>query len=244
MLFRSLFELAHKGTIFLDEIGEIPIETQAQLLRVLQEKEIRKIGSEVTTPIDVRVIAATNKDLREEMKFKRFREDLYYRISVLNLIIPPLRDRKGDVELLGHYFFEKFLGVKSSRYKEDFKNIMEMVKNHEWYGNVRELENFVERISVLLRYHENPRDIERIIQNIKKNDLLNSENNKNKNDYEHNAKFNFNNNGKETDLEYWEINNILNALKENNLSIQDTADSLGMSRTTLWRKMKKYEIKL
>ena len=238
----GLFELAHRGTIFLDEIGEIPIETQAQLLRVLQEKEIRKIGSEVTTPIDVRVIAATNKDLKEEIRLNRFREDLYYRICVLNLTIPPLRDRKEDVELLSNFFFEKFLGAKNFRYQDDFKKIMEMVKDHEWHGNVRELENFVERISVLLQYHENPNNIEQIIKNYRKNNVLDSENENKKEEKENDVKVNQNKG--ENDFEQWEINKILNALKKNNLSIQNASDSLGISRTTLWRKMKKHGIKL
>ncbi|MDR7869214.1 MAG: sigma 54-interacting transcriptional regulator [Tissierellaceae bacterium] len=233
----GLFELAHKGTIFLDEIGEIPIEIQAQLLRVLQEKEIRKIGSGVTTPVDVRVIAATNRNLKEEIKLKRFREDLYYRICVLNLTIPPLRDRKGDVELLSNYFFERFLGIKGHKYQAGFSELMERVKDYDWRGNVRELENFVERICVFLQYHGNPNDIDRMIKNLMSNSSSEY------NDKEEDVKVEFDN--METmDLDQWEANKIIKALKENNLSIQKAAETLDISRTTLWRKMKKYNINL
>ncbi|HHX70404.1 MAG TPA: sigma 54-interacting transcriptional regulator [Gallicola sp.] len=234
----GLFELAHKGTIFLDEIGEIPVEIQAQLLRVLQEKQIRRIGSNVTIPIDVRVITATNRDLRQEVKMNRFREDLFYRICVLNLHVPPLRHRKGDIEILSKYFFERFLGEKSRRYKSGFNEIMKKVENHNWYGNVRELENFIERMSVLLKYHENPNEIEHLIGNLANENGVNNLYYKQSNPIEDNE------DNDEVDIEQWEINNILNALKENKLSIQNTADSLGISRTTLWRKMKKYDIKV
>lgn len=242
----GLFELAHKGTIFLDEIGEIPIEIQAQLLRVLQEKEIRKIGSGVTTPVDVRVIAATNRDLKEEIKLKRFREDLYYRICVLNLIIPPLRDRDGDVELLSDFLFEKYLGVKSGKYQKSFHEIMAKVKDYQWYGNIRELQNFVERICVFLQYHENPSDIGQLIDHLTiKTRLYDDHENVHNTSREDSKKDQHSlRNPTEVDLDQWEINNILNALKENNLSIQNAADSLGISRTTLWRKMKKYNINL
>ena len=154
-----------------------------------------------------------------------------------------MRDRKEDVELLSNFFFEKFLGAKNFRYQDDFKKIMEMVKDHEWHGNVRELENFVERISVLLQYHENPNNIERIIQNYRKINVLESENENKKKEDKNDVKVNLQNKG-ENDFEQWEINKILNALKKNNLSIQNASDSLGISRTTLWRKMKKHGIKL
>lgn len=224
----GLFEIAHKGTIFLDEIGEIPIETQAQLLRVIEEKEVRRVGSGINTPIDVRIIAATNKDLRAEINEKRFRRDLYYRISILNLLIPPLRDRKEDIMVLAKYFFERNLGIESPKYIKSFYNIMERTKDYRWDGNIRELKNFVERICVLLKYHKNQNYIEQLINEfLMDGDSIYSEQN-----YE------------DLDLNQWESENIIKVLKKNNLSIQKTAEQLGISRTTLWRKMKKYNINI
>lgn len=239
----GLFELAHKGTIFLDEIGEIPIEIQAQLLRVLQEKEIRRVGSGVKTPVDVRVIAATNKDLIEEINAKTFREDLYYRISVLNLFIPPLRERGDDTMMLSEFFFEKYLGSSEAQYIDSFYEIMNKVQDHKWYGNIRELQNFIERICVLMKYHGNSYNIEQLI-----NDFLTKNERGNKENIDHND------NGKKTTIEegkhkannlnQWEADKIMNALKNNDLSVQKAADELGISRTTLWRKMKSFNIKL
>ena len=166
----GLFELAHKGTIFLDEIGEIPIDIQAQLLRVLQEKEIRKVGSTVKMPVDVRVITATNRDLVADIKAKKFREDLYYRIGVLNLTIPPLRNRKEDVVILSKFFFKRSLGQDYVGYIDKFHEIINKVKNYKWYGNIRELENFIERITVLLKYYGNSYNFDQLIDKL----LINS----------------------------------------------------------------------
>lgn len=226
----GLFELAHKGTIFLDEIGEIPIETQAQLLRVLQEKEIRRIGAENITPIDVRVIAATNKDLKEEIAEKRFREDLFYRINVLNFTIPPLRFRKEDITILSSYFFEKNFGSNYLKYKDDFDKIMNKVQDYDWYGNIRELQSFAERICVLMKYKDDLYDSQKLL-----NELLGN----NSNDIKY-----IKDKNEDKDLSQWEYENIVNALKNNKLSVKKAADQLGISRTTLWRKMKQYEISL
>lgn len=240
----GLFELAHKGTIFLDEIGEIPIEIQAQLLRVLQEKEIRKLGSTVKMPVDVRVITATNRDLIEAIKAKTFREDLYYRIGVLNLSIPPLRERKGDINLLSKFFFERNLGENYNKYINNFYEIMNKVEGYRWYGNIRELQNFVERICVLQKYHGNLYNFDQMIS-----DFLskNEENFRNDARYEsesNNIKNTASINDRNNNLNKWEIDRIMNALKQNDLSVQKAADELGMSRTTLWRKMKKYNLNL
>ncbi|MGB4438406.1 MAG: sigma 54-interacting transcriptional regulator [Sedimentibacter sp.] len=233
----GLFELAHKGTIFLDEIGEIPVEIQAQLLRVLQEKEIRKVGSGVKTPVDVRVIAATNRNLIEGIASKTFREDLYYRISVLNLFIPPLRERGDDIKLLSKFFFEKYLGTSKTEYLDDFNDLMNKIQHHKWYGNIRELQNFIERICVLLKYHGNSYDFEKLINDfLIKGDIYsrNRDDNVEKETTE----------SKCINLNQWEADKIMNALKNNDLSMQKAAEELGISRTTLWRKMKCYNISI
>jgi transcriptional regulator with PAS, ATPase and Fis domain len=236
----GLFELAHRGTIFLDEIGEIPIEIQAQLLRVLQEKEIRKVGSTIRMPVDVRVITATNRDLKAAIKAKTFREDLYYRIGVLNLSIPPLRERRGDIILLSKYFFERNLGEKYVDYINIFYKIMNKVENYKWYGNIRELQNFVERICVLLNYHGNLYNFDQLIEDF----LIKKENSETEDNgvFENTIKSLSSTMG--TSLNSWEMERIMDALKKNDLSIQKAADELGMSRTTLWRKMKRYNLNI
>lgn len=138
------FELANKGVIFLDEIGDMPLYLQAKLLRVLQERKIVRIGSNQLIPIDVRVLAATNKDLREMIAEKKFREDLYYRLNVIPLEIAPLRERKEDIEQLTLHFAQRYAKL----FKKDFwkitDDVMERLKDYEWKGNVRELENVTE----------------------------------------------------------------------------------------------------
>lgn len=229
----GLFELAHKGTIFLDEIGEIPIETQAQLLRVLQEKEIRRIGSGTVTPIDVRVIAATNRDLKADILKKRFREDLYYRISVLNLEIPPLRERHGDLYVLSNEFFKEQCGKDYIKYERFFNDVIHRIKEYSWNGNVRELQNFVERAYVLMSNEENNIESIDMASYLLQNEFHESNNSK------QDLKQNDTNN-----LEEWECKKIIGALKDNDLHILKTAKSLQMSRTTLWRKIKQYNIKI
>lgn len=138
------FELANKGVIFLDEIGDMPLYLQVKLLRVLQEKTIVRIGSNKLVSLDLRVIAATNKDLKELVRKGKFREDLYYRLNVIPIEIPPLRERKGDLELLLNSLIDKYnIEFNKSVYLiED--NVLEILKKHKWYGNIRELENVVE----------------------------------------------------------------------------------------------------
>ncbi|MEG1796117.1 sigma 54-interacting transcriptional regulator [Clostridium sp.] len=144
----GLFELANNGTILLDEIGEIPLKLQSKLLRVLQEKEIKRIGGVSTINIDVRVIAATNLNLEEQVKKGNFREDLYYRLNVVPIVIPPLRDRKEDVSLLAYNFLEKFNKLYGKAKDFDITAI-EMLEGFNWPGNVRELENSIERLVVI-----------------------------------------------------------------------------------------------
>ena len=146
---RGRFQLADKGTLFIDEIGGVPLGTQVKLLRVLQEGEFQPVGSEENVKVDVRLIAATNKDLRAEVKKRRFREDLFYRVHVIPIFIPPLRARRGDIPVLAEHFLKKYsAGSGQPTFRFDVA-AMEALTRHNWPGNVRELENVVERITVL-----------------------------------------------------------------------------------------------
>jgi two-component system response regulator PilR (NtrC family) len=142
---RGLFEVASGGTIFLDEISEMSVSMQVKLLRVLQERSIRPVGGTQETPIDVRVIAATNKDLRQMVAANTFREDLYYRVSVIPIQVPPLRDRREDVELLASHFLKKYANAAQKSIVRIRPESLETLRNFDWPGNVRQLENTVER---------------------------------------------------------------------------------------------------
>ena len=147
----GIFELAHGGTIFLDEIGEIPEETQIQLLRVLQEKEVRRLSSDKVIPIDVRVICATNRNLALEVKERRFRMDLFFRINVLKLEIPPLRERKEDIPLLADHFLEEYCrGGRLAEVRARMHGLYPRMMEYSWPGNIRELQAVTERIAILL----------------------------------------------------------------------------------------------
>jgi DNA-binding NtrC family response regulator len=153
---KGYFELADRGTIFFDEIGTIGAETQAKLLRVIQEKEFMPLGSSETIRVDVRIIAATNSDLKRLVDEGRFREDLYYRLNVINIALPPLRERKEDIPLLVEHFFDrycrenaKFLGPDGRSVLRFEPEAVQLLMDHNWPGNVRELENAVERAVVL-----------------------------------------------------------------------------------------------
>jgi transcriptional regulator with GAF, ATPase, and Fis domain len=139
------FELANEGTLFLDEIGSMSLATQAKVLRVLQEREFERLGGSRTVKVDVRLIAATNANLEEAIRLGNFREDLYYRVNVVNLTIPPLRERKQDIVPLARYFINKF----SAELKKDLKgmtpSVVRALQRHTWPGNIRELENAIER---------------------------------------------------------------------------------------------------
>jgi formate hydrogenlyase transcriptional activator len=145
------FEIAHGGTIFLDEIGELPLDTQVKLLRVLQEREIEPVGSSQTRKVDVRVIAATNRDLAQEVEAGRFRKDLYFRLNVVPIAVPPLREREGDVELLALYFAERFARELGKHIERIAPESLARLCAYDWPGNVRELSNVVERAVVLAR---------------------------------------------------------------------------------------------
>ena len=146
---KGLFELADKGTIFFDEIGNVPLETQAKLLRVIQEREFMRLGGVDTIKVDVRIIAATNVDLRAVMEAGRFREDLFYRLNVIMVQLPPLRDRKDDIPLLVHHFLEKYGEESRKPGLVLTPPALDRLLAYHWPGNVRELENVIERAVVL-----------------------------------------------------------------------------------------------
>ena len=143
------FELADGGTVFLDEIGELDPSLQVKILRVIQEKEIERLGSVKSKKVDVRIVAATNRDLEEEVKKGNFREDLFYRLNVVPIYVPPLRERKEDILLLAEYFLKKFCDKNRRGAMELHPETKKILINYSWPGNVRELENLMERMTIL-----------------------------------------------------------------------------------------------
>jgi two-component system response regulator PilR (NtrC family) len=147
---KGLFDLADKGSIFFDEIGNVPLETQAKLLRVIQERDFMRLGGMETIKVDVRIIAATNVDLRRMMEEGRFREDLFYRLHVISIQLPPLRDRKDDIPLLTQHFLHKYGEENRKQGLELTAEALDLITAYDWPGNVRELENVIERAVVLV----------------------------------------------------------------------------------------------
>ncbi|MFQ9613841.1 MAG: sigma-54-dependent Fis family transcriptional regulator [Clostridium butyricum] len=230
------FEVANGGTIFLDEIGEMPLDMQVNLLRVLQESRVTRLGGSTEIPIDVRVIAATNKNLKEEVNKGNFREDLYYRLSVIPITLPPLRERKDDVQKLMEYF----LTIKSFKLNKPIPKINdELYSNllsYSWPGNIRQLENYIENIvnlegniSFNLWDEEPKKDFNN--ENIYKCNV-----NENNNQLCENENNNLN-------LNFLERKTIEKAILKFGNNMTKTAKELGISRNTLYLKIKKYGIK-
>ncbi|WHH60355.1 sigma 54-interacting transcriptional regulator [Petroclostridium sp. X23] len=222
----GLFELAHRGTIFLDEISELPLNLQAKLLRVLQEREIRRIGDDKVIPIDVRVISASNISLKEKVKNGDFRQDLLYRLDVLNFKIPPLRDREEDIIDIARYYIEKYCKETHKILPVMTKEATDVLKAYSWPGNIRELRNICERLMVLTDTNCIARedvaellDVDdaqvQIKQAITDNILEDSD-----------------------QLIDDEVKELLRLKKVKKRSKEDIAKALGISRTTLWRRLK------
>jgi DNA-binding NtrC family response regulator len=224
------FQIAHKGSIFLDEISNASPILQMKLLRILQEKEFEPVGGRDTVKVDVRVILATNTDLAEEVKEGRFREDLYYRINVVSLHLPPLRERIGDIPLLAEHFLRKYAEENGKKIEGVGDDTMEVLSRYSWPGNVRELENVIERAVVLTREERiTPPDLppniigegDGVIQAVTASDEIRP---------------------LKAALEEPERLIIENALRKMDGSRQKTAEALDINRTTLFNKMKKYEL--
>jgi transcriptional regulator with PAS, ATPase and Fis domain len=223
------FELADGGTLFLDEIGEMPLEQQKALLRVLDERWVSRIGGQDVIPVDVRIIAATNKDLEQEVKKSTFRQDLFYRLNVFAIKMVPLRERKDDIKLLANSFMEKF----DTRWShiEVPENVWQLLHNYDWPGNVRELQNILERALVLSDGHRLTLDLINLPQDSKP---------------PYNSKHNFLDNKQNpiiNNLQHYEAEMLRDILQRNNWNISKTSIELGVSRTTLYRKIGVYDLR-
>lgn len=218
------FEIADGGSIFLDEIGEMPLEMQVRLLRVIEEGVISRIGSSKQITANFRIIAATNKDLKEEVSRGNFRKDLFYRLNVLPIYLPPLRNRKEDIPLLVDYYMNK-ISKKLSRNKVQIdKDLMKKFLQYQWPGNIRELQNIIE---LMINTENVPKDI---LQQCKSNIVVE------KNTIEVSMKL------EDMKLENVEKNHIIKVLKSFSGNISLAANAMGIGRNTLYRKMKKYHI--
>ncbi|WML36062.1 sigma-54 dependent transcriptional regulator [Clostridium sp. OS1-26] len=219
------FELADGGTIFLDEIGDITPLMQVKLLRVLQEKEFERLGGTKTIKVDVRIIAATNKDLSEMVKKEKFRQDLYYRLNVVPIKLPPLRERKEDIPLLAEYFLLKSSSISGKSKKDMSQEAVERLMYYNWPGNIRELENVIERC-VVIKHGEliGLEDLPEYIINYKE-------------DKEERVSYKLN-----SAVDTAERETILKTLKECNGNKTKASEVLGISRRSLHRKIIKYNI--
>ena len=215
-------ELAEGGTLFLDEIGDMPIYLQSKLLHLIQEKEFERIGDIRTRKADVRIIAATNKDLKTLVEEGKFREDLYYRLKVIQLKVPPLRERKEDIPLLVNYFIDKFSNQYDRKIKGVSPNAMKLLLEYDYPGNIRELENIIERAVIIC-------DSNYIQENHISEDIKN---------YSKKQQTSF---SVYTDSKD-EVEKIIHVLKQTNGNKSLAAKILGMHRTTLWRKIKEYNL--
>ncbi len=223
------FAQAHQGSLFLDEIAEIPVTMQAKLLRALQEGEVQRVGSDQTIRVDVRIIAATNQDLSREVAEGRFREDLYYRLNVVNLNVPDLQDRIEDIPLLAQYFLSRYAEKNRKRVKGFSPLAMDMLLKYSWPGNVRELENAVERAVILLTgEYITERELPVGIASARGEALPS-------------AAAQSVSTGEQT-LDAIEKDAILKALAAADGNKSETARRLGINRKTLHQKLKKYEM--
>ncbi|MCD8739578.1 sigma-54 dependent transcriptional regulator [Mucilaginibacter roseus] len=216
---KGLFEEAQYGTIFLDEIGEMSLELQAKLLRVLESKTFIKVGDTQTTKVNVRILAATNRDLMKESEAGRFREDLYYRLSVFTITLPSLNERKGDIELLAKHYMEEFAAKINSRINKMDNQFVELLNSHHWKGNIRELKNCIERAVILA-------DSETLTPNQLPPDF----------------RFKNSSNSNALDLATIEKQHIFKVLQYTGGNKTEAARLLGIGLTTLYRKLEEYHL--
>ncbi|HOJ06521.1 MAG: sigma-54-dependent Fis family transcriptional regulator [Ignavibacteriota bacterium] len=217
---KGKFEMADRGTIFLDEIGSISPKMQVELLRVIEKKQFNRVGGNELIKSDFRVITATNEPLEELVKAGKFREDLYYRLNVFTIVIPPLRERRDDIPLLVNFFIKKFSTAMNKKVKTVSKEALDFLMNYNWPGNVRELENAIERAMVVGK--TNSIVVEDLPFHLSSNNLAL--------------------NGEIKSLASMERKFILNTLNENGWNISKAAQILEIDRVTLYNKINKYNL--
>ena len=222
---KGRFELANQGTLFIDEVAEMTMSAQVKLLRVLQEQEFERVGGDRTIKTDVRIVAATNKNLADQVKKGEFREDLYYRLNVIHVELPPLRDRREDIEPLANYFLGKYVKETGKKISQIAPKALASLIGYDWPGNVRELQNAIERAVVLCRNDViTPRELPRDVVGDSEICLTLPQQGGNLTEI----------------LEDLERQLIIQTLRQQGASQTKAADILGIARTTLRYKMEKY----
>lgn len=230
----GFFELAHGGTIFLDEIAEITPKLQCRLLRVLQEREVMRLGDDKIIPVNIRVIAATNKNLFQYVKENKFREDLYYRLDVLTVRLPTLNERKGDIGFLASIFIRNYSAQFNKPYMTITDKAKNTLENQVWHGNIRQLKNICQRLVLLNESQEI--DFNNVMDILSRQDSMTIPISK-----ENHIDHDIGNICFQDSKEDFEKKRILKALEKNNYNRTETAKFLGISRTTLWKQMKKFQ---
>jgi len=217
----GLISMADGGTLFLDEIGDMPLQLQSKILKVLEEGELMPLGGTKTRSVDVRFIAATNKNIEELVKKKLFREDLYYRLNIFEVSIPPLRERPDDIPILVNHFIEKFSAEHRKNIKGISREAMNILRGYSWPGNVRELKNVIERAVVICAGEEiEPDNIPDKLSLLQDSEYR----------------------GLKDLLGYYERKIIVDALSSHGWNKEKTAADLGVDLATLYRKMKKLNV--
>ncbi len=229
---RGRFELAHQGTLFLDEIGDMSLKTQAKILRILQEQKFERLGDDQSIEVDVRVVAATNKDLQAEIRAGRFREDLFYRLNVIPFVMPPLRERQADIPALASHFLREMARELKEPVKHFSEEAIEVLQNHTWPGNIRELRNLIERLSIMVPGGEI--DVADLPDAV-----LGADRDLGSNDLALNIPAGATLKQAKSDFER---TFILDRLQENQWNVSKTADAIGIERSNLHRKLRAYQI--
>ncbi len=223
----GFMKAANDGTLFLDEIGEMPLNLQVKLLRAIQEKEYTPVGTTSSLPVNVRFVASTNKDLAEEVKAGNFREDLYYRLNVVEIKLPSLKERREDIPLLANHFVDKYRKQMNKGIKGISEEAMRILINYDWKGEIRELENVIERAIIFC----NEEYIGKI--NLPESFL------------DDDTEYNLSLSGSlEESVKKYERDIIMNSLESNNFNKEKTADNLNVGLSTLYRKLKELNIKV